>query len=134
MPSPADLAWILLACGPADGGPMPNRRVMVVKSGGAAGFAEWRDCFAALDPGLELRSWDEAIKAPEEVDYALLWDPEPGWLARMPRLKVIFGSGAGVDNIPAAPDLPRHLPLVRMSTPEATQRMGEFCCWAVLSL
>ncbi|MCO6417065.1 glyoxylate/hydroxypyruvate reductase A [Siccirubricoccus sp. KC 17139] len=113
---------------------MSNRRVMVVKSGGAAGFAEWQGCFAALDPALELIYWDDAIQVPERIDYALLWDPEPGWLARMPNLKVIFGSGAGVDLIAADPDLPRHLPLVRMSTPEATQRMGEFVCWAVLSL
>ncbi|GGC50235.1 glyoxylate/hydroxypyruvate reductase A [Siccirubricoccus deserti] len=113
---------------------MTARRVMVVKSGGRAGFAEWRDCFATLDPGLELRYWDEALLAPEAIDYALLWDPDPGMLARMPRLQVIFGSGAGVDGITADPELPRHIPLVRASIPEATQRMGEFCCWAALSL
>ncbi|TCZ55398.1 2-hydroxyacid dehydrogenase [Roseicella aquatilis] len=113
---------------------MADRRVMAVKSGGEAGFAEWRDCFAALDPSLELLYWDEALRRPAEIDYALVWDPEPGALARFPRLRVIFGSGAGVDGILLDPDLPRHLPIVRMAIPEAAQRMGEFCCWAVLSL
>ncbi|WP_243634499.1 2-hydroxyacid dehydrogenase [Roseicella frigidaeris] len=109
-------------------------RVMAVKSGGAAAFAEWRDCFAALDPGLELLPWAEALRRPEIVDYALVWDPGPGELARLPRLRVIFGAGAGIDGLLADPDLPLQVPLVRMAIPEAAQRMGEFCCWAVLSL
>ncbi|NOG69418.1 glyoxylate/hydroxypyruvate reductase A [Roseicella sp. DB1501] len=109
-------------------------RVMAVKSGGEAGFAEWRACFAALDPGLELLPWDEALRRPGIVDYALVWDPGPGELARLPRLRAIFGAGAGVDALLADPALPRHVPLVRMAIPEAAQRMGEFCCWAALSL
>ena len=52
----------------------------------------------------------------------------------MPRLQVVFGSGAGVDGIVADPAYPLHIPLVRMSIPEATERMGEYCCWAALSL
>ena len=113
---------------------MSNRRVMVVKSGGPEAFLEWRDCFAALDPGLELVDWEAALRRRETIDYALVWDPEPGGLASMPRLRAIFGSGAGVDGILLDPDLPRGVPIVRMAIPEATQRMGEFCCWAALSL
>ncbi|WP_431269848.1 NAD(P)-dependent oxidoreductase [Dankookia sp. P2] len=78
---------------------MSNRRVMVVKSGGPQALVEWRDCFAALDPGLELVDWDAALRRRDEIDYALVWDPEPGGLATMPRLRAIFGSGAGVDGI-----------------------------------
>ncbi len=113
---------------------MNNRRVMVVKSGGPQAFVEWRDCFAALDPGLELVDWDAALQRRDEIDYALVWDPEPGGLATMPRLRAIFGSGAGVDGILRDAQLPPQVPIVRMAIPEATQRMGEFCCWAVLSL
>ena len=108
--------------------------ILVVKSGGEAALAEWRACFADHAPGLELRWWDDPSLDPAAVDYALVWDPEPGRLARMPRLKAIFGSGAGVDLIAADPLLPRHLPLVRCVPPEATQRMGEFVVWSVLSL
>nr|WP_246514004.1 glyoxylate/hydroxypyruvate reductase A [Neoroseomonas soli] len=107
---------------------------MVVKSGGEAALPEWQDCFAKAAPGLELRWWDDPSLDPARVGYALVWDPEPGRLARMTGLRAIFGSGAGVDLITADPLLPRHLPLVRCVPPEATQRMGEFVCWAVLSL
>ena len=108
--------------------------VLVVKSGGEAAMAQWRECFAACAPGLEVRRWDEPGLRPEAVDYALVWDPEPGRLAAMPGLRAVFGSGAGVDGIVADPRYPRHVPLVRMSIPAATERMGEFVAWAALSL
>lgn len=108
--------------------------MLVVKSGGEAALPEWRAGFAEAAPGLEVRWWDDPSVRPEEVRYALVWDPEPGRLARLLNLRVIFGSGAGVDVIAADPALPRGLPVVRMATPGATQRMGEYVCWAVLSL
>ena len=108
--------------------------VLVVKSGGEAAMAQWRECFAACAPGLEVRWWDEPGLRPEAVDYALVWDPEPGRLAALPGLRAVFGSGAGVDGIVADPRYPRHVPLVRMSIPAATERMGEFVGWAALSL
>lgn len=108
--------------------------ILVVKSGGEQALPEWRACFAEVAPHLELRWWDDPALDPASVDYALVWDPEPGRLGKLSRLRAIFGSGAGVDAIVADPHLPRHLPLVRCVPPEATQRMGEFVCWAVLSL
>lgn len=111
-----------------------GRPVLLVKSGGEAALAEWQQHFADLAPGLEVRWWDDPAVDRASVRYVLVWDPEPGRLAGYPKLRVIFGSGAGVDAIAADPDLPRHLPLVRMATPGAAQRMGEFVAWAVLSL
>lgn len=108
--------------------------VLVVKSGGEAALPEWQAHFAEFAPGLDVRWWDDQAVDPAAVDYALVWDPEPGRLARLPRLRAIFGSGAGVDAIAADPDLPRQVPLVRCVPPEATQRMGEFVIWAALSL
>jgi len=106
----------------------------LVKSGGEAAMPEWQSLFADLAPGVEVRWWDDATVDPAAVRYVLVWDPEPGRLARLPKLQVIFGSGAGVDFIAGDPDLPRHVPLVRMATPGAAQRMGEFVTWAALSL
>ncbi len=105
-----------------------------MKSGGAAAMPEWRAAFAELAPALDVHGWDDPALDPAAVDYALVWDPQPGGLARFPNLKVIFGSGAGVDLITADPALPRHLPLVRMGVEGAAQRMGEYVCWAALSL
>ena len=108
--------------------------ILVVKSGGERALPEWQACFAEVAPHLVLRWWDDPSLDPASVDFALVWDPEPGRLARLPRLRAIFGSGAGVDAITADPHLPRGVPLVRCVPPEATQRMGEFVAWAVLSL
>ena len=111
-----------------------TRPVLLVKSGGEAGFEEWRALLAAPLPHLDVRWWDDPGVAPESVHYAALWDPEPGRLARLPALRAVFGVAAGVDLITADPEWPRHLPLVRLVAPETTQRMGEYLCWAALSL
>ncbi|HZF77289.1 MAG TPA: glyoxylate/hydroxypyruvate reductase A [Acetobacteraceae bacterium] len=111
-----------------------SKPVLLVKSGGEAAMPEWQAHFAEFAPGLDVRWWNDPAVVPEAVRYVLVWDPEPGRLKGYPALRVIFGTGAGVDFITADPDLPRHLPLVRMATPGATQRMGEFVCWSVLSL
>ena len=105
--------------------------ILVVKSGGAEAVPEWA---AGFPPHVDVRWWDEPGLDPALVDYAVVWDPEPGRLAQFPNLKAIFGSGAGVDHIAADPHLPKHVPLIRCVPWEAAQRMGEFVCWAVLSL
>ncbi len=111
-----------------------TRPVLLVQSGGEAALPEWQRHFAAAGAEVEVRWWDDPAVAPASVRYALVWDPPHGRLAGYPNLRVIFGSGAGVDFIASDPALPRHLPLVRMATAGAAQRMGEFVAWAVLSL
>lgn len=108
--------------------------VLVVQSGGAAAVPEWRSCFAELVPDLEVLGWDDPELRPEAVDYALVWDPDPKRLAEMVSLRAVFCSGAGVDHLIANPGLPAGVPVVRCVPPEAGQRMGEYVCWAVLSL
>jgi glyoxylate/hydroxypyruvate reductase len=108
--------------------------LIVVKTGGEAAMPAWREAFAAHEPRIDLAWWDDKALDPARVDYALVWDPEPGRLAALPNLKLILGSGAGVDGILADPLLPAHVPVIRMATPDAAQRMGEYVCWAVLSL
>ena len=104
----------------------------MVKSGGRAGFEEWAAHFSEIAPALTVRYWDDA--AAEDVDFAVVWDPEPGRLAAMPNLRCIFGAGAGVDLIVRDPDFPRNIPLVRMTPAGAAQRMGDYVCWAALHL
>ncbi|MBR0653987.1 2-hydroxyacid dehydrogenase [Plastoroseomonas arctica] len=110
------------------------RELLVVKSGGPAAFVEWQAAFAAVAPGLELALWGDPALDPARITHALVWDPEPGALARLPALEVIFGAGAGVDAIIADAELPRHIPLVRMGVEGAAQRMGEYVAWAALGL
>jgi len=108
--------------------------ILLVKSGGEAAMPDWQHHFAEFTPDIDVRWWDDRTVDPAGVRYVLVWDPEAGRIAAMPNLRVIFGTGAGVDFITSDPHLPKDLPLMRMATPGAAQRMGEFVCWAVLSL
>jgi glyoxylate/hydroxypyruvate reductase len=108
--------------------------ILTVQSGGAEAVPEWRRCFAEHAPQLEVLGWDDPALQPEKVEYALVWDPDPQRLAALKRLRAVFCSGAGVDHLVANPGLPPGVPVVRCVPPEAAQRMGEYVCWAVLSL
>lgn len=110
--------------------------ILLIKSGGAAALPQWRECFAEFGPGLalDIRLWDDPTVDPQAVQYALVWQPEAGRLARYPALKAILSSAAGVDHILADPLLPPQVPIVRMVTPETQQRMAEFTVMASLML
>ncbi len=109
-------------------------RVLVVKSGGREALPEWEAAFAKAAPHLEVRWWDDPSLAPEQVDYAFVWQPGAGRLAGLPNLRLICSAGAGVDHILQDPDWPRHVPLVRMGSEEAVQRMAEYVVFAALAL
>ena len=108
--------------------------LLLVKSGGEAAVPEWQAHFATYAPHLTVRGWDDPSVDPDAVDYIVVWDPQPGRIAQLRNLKVIFSSAAGVDNIVGDPALPRHLPIVRMATGENAQTMGEYVCLAALSI
>ncbi|QET04113.1 MULTISPECIES: 2-hydroxyacid dehydrogenase [Cupriavidus] len=66
-----------------------------------------------------------------EADIAVCWIPPPGIYARMPRLRLIHGIAAGVDNILEGQDT-RGLPVCRVVEPGLTQGMVEYVRWSVL--
>jgi glyoxylate/hydroxypyruvate reductase A len=111
-----------------------DRGLLLVKSGGAAALPEWQAHFAKLAPGLRVRGWDDPTVDPDAVTYVLVWEPEPGRLARCPHLRLIFSTAAGVDHITRDPDLPRGVPIVRMASEETAQTVGEYVCLAALSI
>jgi glyoxylate/hydroxypyruvate reductase A len=110
------------------------RGVMLVRSGGPAALPEWQAAFASLAPGLAVRGWDDPAVDPDAVAYVLVWEPTPGRLATFRNLRVIFSSAAGVDHITRDPDLPRHLPIVRMASDETAQTVGEYVCLGALAI
>ena len=79
-----------------------------IERGGA-----WRDAFLEQLPDVELRLWPD-VGAPEEIEYAVVWQPPAGFLASLPNLKAVFSIGAGIDHLLADPKLPRGVPIVRM--------------------
>lgn len=92
----------------------------------------WRDTVAEHMPELEFRVWPEAGDL-SEVDYALVWKPEPGLLASLPNLKAILSLGAGVDHILADPHLPAGVPISRVVNDNMALRMREWVLLHVLS-
>jgi glyoxylate/hydroxypyruvate reductase A len=98
-----------------------------------AATARWRPLLADLLPEHEIRYWPE-IGDRSVIDYALVWHPEPGLLATLPNLKMIFGLGAGIDHLLRDPDLPRHVPIVRLVDPYMTDAMSEYVALSVLRL
>lgn len=96
----------------------------------AAGWdvGPWVEHFRAADPSLRL-STSTAAADLADVEYAMVWKPEPGLLGRCPKLQVIFNLGAGVDAILADKTIPPEIPMVRIVDPNMTERMSE---WIVL--
>ena len=95
--------------------------------------ARWRPQIARLMPELEIRVWPQ-VGNRTDIDYALVWQPEPGLLASLPNLKLILSLGAGVDHILGDPQLPRDVPIVRLVDPYMTDAMSEYVVMQVLRL
>ena len=95
--------------------------------------ARWRAQLERLSRELDIRVWPE-IRDPAEIDYALVWRPAPGLLAALPNLKLVLSLGAGVDHLLGDPQLPRHLPIVRLVDPHMTAAMSEYVVLQVLRL
>jgi glyoxylate/hydroxypyruvate reductase A len=95
--------------------------------------ARWRAQLTRLTQELDVRVWPE-IGDPATIDYALVWRPEPGFLASLPNLKLILSLGAGVDHLLGDPRLPLHLPIVRLVDPHMTDAMSEYVVLQVLRL
>ena len=105
------------------------REVLLIKSY-VANPARWRDAFAtAVD--LEVRDWDQP-GARDEIDYALVWYPQPGALARLPNLQLIFSLGAGLDHLHGDDIVPPNIPVIRMVEDVLTAGMTEYVLYHVL--
>jgi glyoxylate/hydroxypyruvate reductase A len=91
----------------------------------------WRDAFARLAPDLDFREWPE-VGDPAEIEFALVWHPIKGDLKRYPNLKAIFSLGAGIEHIFSDPELPKHIPVVRMVDHGLTRGMTEYVLMHVL--
>lgn len=108
--------------------------MLLVKSAGREFMGQWKAEFGRHLPDLEVVWWDDPEADLDRARYVLVWQPVPGWLARIPNLEVIFSSAAGVEHIVSDPQLPRHLPIVRQQSEELAQTVGEYVTLATLML
>jgi glyoxylate/hydroxypyruvate reductase A len=96
-------------------------------------LARWRPHLAAAFPGRDIRIWPE-IGDKSAIDCALVWHPEPGLLASLPKLRLIVSLGAGVDHILRDPALPPGVPILRLVDPYMTRAMSEYIVLQALRL
>ncbi len=93
---------------------------------------QWRQSLSRLLPELDFRVWPGEIGDPADIEYAVVWNPEPGSLKALPNLKGVFCLGAGIDFILAHADLPAGVPIVRLVDRGLTQGMCEYVVHWVL--
>ena len=93
----------------------------------------WKEHLQTLLPEIPCRLWNDPGDD-TAVHYAVLWKHPPGGLLRFLNLEVIVSMGAGIDHVLADPELPRHLPIIRTTGFDLTQRMREYVCLHVLRL
>lgn len=94
-------------------------------------LAGWIERLSALLPAWTITALDEETD-PDTVEYAVVWRPRPGDLARFPNLKAIVSIGAGIDHVLADPKLPTHVPIIRTVGDDLTQFMREYVALHVL--
>jgi len=90
----------------------------------------WAAPIRRADPERPVHIWPD-LPDPSAIRYALVWKPPRGLLATLPYLAAIFSLGAGVDHFILQDDLP-DVPIVRVVSPDLTQRMTEWITLQVL--
>ena len=105
---------------------------LVIKIGGERADW-WKRHMSTLLPEMEVRLWRDPGD-PDDVEYAVVWQPEPGWLKTFPNLKCIVSVGAGIDHVLKDPHLPSGVPILRTTGPELSVRMREYVTLHVLRL
>lgn len=93
----------------------------------------WRRVLAVHCPWARIEASDE-IADPAGVEAALVYRPPPDFFAGYPDLRLVQSFAAGIDDLVAREDLPKHVALLRMVDDELTRTMAEYVLWAVLHL
>jgi glyoxylate/hydroxypyruvate reductase A len=106
------------------------KKVPLLFAGAEEYNAVWIAAAAKL-PDVELVTYQPGM-AVDHFNYLMMWRPVPGLIAKMPQLKAIFCFGAGVERLLANPEIPAHLPIVRMVEPGLTDGMAQYVLWQVL--
>lgn len=90
----------------------------------------WRDALAARLPDARIDLWEPGFTEP--ADYAVGWTPPPRFFLDQPQLRAFFSTGAGVEHVLNNPNLPAHLPIVRIEDAGMGEQMVDYCRFEVL--
>ncbi|MEZ5796471.1 MAG: glyoxylate/hydroxypyruvate reductase A [Paracoccaceae bacterium] len=105
---------------------------IAVYLGEAQETAEWIALLARLLPEFTVEDMENPAD-PAAVEYAVVWAPPAGAIARFANLRAVVSIGAGVDHVLRDPDLPQHLPILRTTGPDMVQRLREYVALHVLT-
>jgi glyoxylate/hydroxypyruvate reductase A len=94
-------------------------------------FETWKKALQAQLPDLRIVH-ASAIGDPADIHYALVWKPPAGFFDRMANLRMIVNLGAGVDSLVRRDDLPRGVPITRISDPNMSRMMAGYVLFAAL--
>ena len=94
--------------------------------------ASWRDTFAGLLPGLEVRFWPEPGNV-ADIEYLAFMRPDFDALPAFPNLKLMFSRSAGVEAFVNHPKLPK-VPLCKVEPQDGDPMMTEYVVMHVLRL
>lgn len=104
----------------------------VTYSADPARGATWKQIFRDELPQATFRIWPET-GPPDSVEYLIAWMPPSAIAASFPKLKVLFSTGAGIDQLDLG-NIPDGVQVVRMIDPNLTSGMVEFATMGVLAL
>lgn len=94
--------------------------------------APFADALRRAAPSLPV--WTEADSFdPDAVEAILAWRLEDGVVSRYRNLRVLCSSGAGVDKLTGAADLPPDLPITRIVDPEQGAQMAQYALACALA-
>lgn len=91
----------------------------------------WIQVISELDPDLKIQVYPD-INAPDEVEFALVWQHPAGILSKFPNLKFVSSMGAGVDHILTDKSISEDLPIVRIVDEKLTLSMTNYVIMGVL--
>ncbi|WP_082143758.1 2-hydroxyacid dehydrogenase [Nitratireductor soli] len=90
----------------------------------------WRVALKEMLPELDFRVHPD-VGNPDEVRFALVWRPEPGFFAGFKNLQLVVNLGAGVDSLTNRDDLP-DVPISRLSDKGMIALMRSYVLFAVI--
>jgi glyoxylate/hydroxypyruvate reductase A len=102
---------------------------LVVHAGDKTGL--WIELFRKAAPELDVLAWDASFD-PARIDYVVGSRPPENFFAPLARLRAVFGTGAGLERLIERPDLPRHVPIVKLSDAGMGEQMAEYALYGAL--
>ena len=82
-------------------------------------------------PGLEIVTDLDTIVL-SSVAYLATWNPPPGTFSKLRRLRLVCSSGAGVEKLIEADDLPASIPIVRTVDPATNAGVAQYVAYMLL--